>query len=535
MTAAPSKRFSGILHRPPRLWTLLLLSNLTTLALPLTGVWALRLYESALVRQTEAELVAQGGVLAAVYQEALRRATPGAPADAPVPAGRVDPGLAPRQGLDLARDAVLPPLPQAAPAPAPASAISLEAGQAMAPILRGAQGVTLAALRVTDAHGVVVASTGGDLGASLAAWPEVATVLAGARIATTMHRRELVGPLTSGLARTNGIRVFVILPVAAPDHLGVAGTVVVSRSAKTLEDAARGKLGALAALGGALLAAGVVLALALAALITRPLTGIVRQAQSVAAGGEAAPLRHPGTREVADLSAALTRMAATLDQRARYIAAFAAAVSHEFKTPLAALRGAAELLEEDGGDVASPQPERQRLLRIVADSTARLNLLVTRMLDLARADMTRTHAGAPTPIAPILDRLADRYRANGLTVLCTGTTVATTLRADALEAVLVSLLDNALVHAGPGATVTISTASVRGETSIDVQDDGSGITAAHRTRIFDPFFTTARQAGGTGLGLPIARAIMNGAGGSLQLVSADNGAHFVIHLPSRPV
>ena len=156
--------------------------------------------------------------------------------------------------------------------------------------------------------------------------------------------------------------------------------------------------------------------------------------------------------------------------------------------------------------MASPQPERQRLLRIVADSTARLNLLVTRMLDLARADMTRTHTGASIPIAPTLNGLVDRYEASGLTILCTGTAVATTLPADALEAVLVSLLDNALIHAGPGATVTISTAGLRGETSIDVQDDGPGISPAHHARVFDPFFTTARQAGGTGLGLPIARA-----------------------------
>ncbi len=512
----------------PRLVTLLLLSNLTTLALPLTGLWALRLYESALVRQTEAELVAQGGVLAASYQEALRRMAPGAPADPPLPASPLDPGLAPRQGLDLARDAVLPPLPQAASAASPPSAAAREAGRALAPVLRGAQAVTLAALRLTDANGVVVASTGGDLGHSLAAWPEVARVLAGAPVATTMHQRELVGPLTPGLARTNGIRVFVVLPVAAPGHPGVAGAVVVSRSAKTLEDAARGKLGALAALGGVLLAAGTMLALAMAALITRPLTGIVRQAQRVAAGGAAAPLRHPGTREVAELSAALTRMAATLDQRGRYIAAFAASVSHEFKTPLAALRGAAELLEDEAG---AGLPEHRRLLRIVADSTARLNLLVTRMLDLARADMTRPHTGAAIPVGPVLDRVAETYRARGLTILRTGAPATATLPPGALEAVLVSLLDNALAHAGPAAAVQIETTVRPGQASIAVTDDGPGIAAAHRARVFDPFFTTARETGGTGLGLPIARAIVTGAGGSLALVPSETGTRFLVVLP----
>ena len=521
------------LRRPPRLWTLLLLSNLTTLALPLTGLWALRLYESALVRQTEAELVAQASVLAAAYQEALRHAVPQAVSGLPAQMGRLDPDMVPRQGLDLARDAILPPLPAAAPAMALPPAAALAAGRALAPILRGAQRVTLAALRLTDAHGTVVASTGSDLGASLAAWPEVARVLADAPIATTMHRREVVGPLSAGVARTDGIRVFVVLPVIDPGHAGVAGTVVVSRSAKTLEDAARGKLGALAALGGGLLAAGVALALALAALITRPLTGIVRQARRVAAGDEAAPLRHPGTREVADLSAALTRMADTLDKRARYIAAFAASVSHEFKTPLAALGGAAELLEDEDG--ASAAPERQRLLRIVADSTARLNLLVTRMLDLARADMTRPSTGPAMPVDAVLDSVADLYRLRGLTIVRSGDPVNTTLPAHALEAILVSLLDNALIHGGPTATVHMRTVQSPGQPGIEISDDGPGITAAHRSRVFDPFFTTARDSGGTGLGLPIARAILTGAGGGLDLVPTETGARFLMALPDSPM
>lgn len=518
-------------RRPPRLWTLLLLSNLAVLALPLTGLWALRLYESALVRQTEAELVAQGGVLAAAFQEALRREMQGAADDAPPAAGHLDPDRAPHQGLDLARDPVLPPLPAALPAATPAAANAVAAGHALAPVLRGAQAVTLAALRLTDARGVVVASTGGDLGASLAAWPEVTAVLAGAPVATTMHRRELVGPLLGGLSRTVGLRVFVVLPVADPGRTGqVAGTVVVSRSAKTLEDAARGKLGALAVLAAVLLTAGTLLALAMSAIISRPLRRIVRDAQLVAAGGTPGPDARHGTREVADLSAALTRMAAILDRRARYIAAFAASVAHEFKTPLASLRGAAELLEDEAP--AAPPAERQRLLRIVADSTARLDLLVSRMLALARADMTRPDPAVRTELAPILASLAARYRDRGLDVALAGAPVSVCLPADAVDAVLVSLLDNALAHAGNSPRVTLTTSHAAGLARIDVQDTGPGISPANQARAFDPFFTTARAAGGTGLGLAIARAIVTGAGGSLAIVPASTGAHLLLCLPS---
>ena len=193
-------------------------------------------------------------------------------------------------------------------------------------------------------------------------------------------------------------------------------------------------------------------------------------------------------------------MAATLDQRSRYIAAFAASVSHEFKTPLAALRGAAELLEDEAP--AAPQAERRRLLRIVADSASRLDLLVSRMLALARADMTRPDPTVRTELAPLLARLAARYRDWGMAVELAGEPVCVCLSADAMEAVLVSLLDNAAAHADMAARVVLTTAYVAGTARIDVQDNGPGISPANQARAFDPFFTTARAAGGTGLAWP---------------------------------
>jgi len=75
-------RVRGLRVRPPRLWTLLLASNLAVLALPLTGLWAMRLYESALVRQTESELVAQAVVWTAAFRQELRQIAPDA---APAP------------------------------------------------------------------------------------------------------------------------------------------------------------------------------------------------------------------------------------------------------------------------------------------------------------------------------------------------------------------------------------------------------------------------------------------------------------------
>jgi signal transduction histidine kinase len=128
--------------------------------------------------------------------------------------------------------------------------------------------------------------------------------------------------------------------------------------------------------------------------------------------------------------------------------------------------------------------------------------------------------------------MAERYRAQGLTINILGSAAATSLPEDALEAILVSLLDHVQTHAGRHATVRITTACSNAQAQILIEDDGPGISIANQTRIFDPFFTTARTSGGTGLDLPIARAIVAGAGGRIDMLPAQSGARFLVSLPA---
>ena len=515
------------LIRPPRLRTLLLLCNLAVLALPLAGLWAMRLYESALVRQTESELVAQAAVLSGVLREQLRtvpRLEAAAGPAAPTSAALL---LARRPGLDLATDPVLPPQPEDQPGSLPEPAAA-RAGQALTPVLRDVQAITLASLRITDGRGVIVASTGSDLGRSLAAWPEVAQVLAGTGVAAGMHAREAAKAVPGGISRTAGLRVFVAM--AVDDGAGhLVGTVLLSRTPNTLGSALWGKRWPLAALAMALLAGGALLAAGLSRLVTRPLGRVVAQARAVADGGRLTALAHPGTREVAALSQALARMAATLEQRADYIGAFAASVSHEFKTPLAAIRAGAELLE-DYADTLSPT-ERIQLSRRITEGAARLDLLVGRLLELARADMMRADPqGRPgVAIGPLLAGIAARFRATGMAIQADGTGMAAT-SAEAVQAVLTTLVENAASHA-PGAAVRLTGCTAEGRVRVTVADDGPGIAPQHRDSAFEPFFTTARDRGGTGLGLPIARALMTGLGGRVTLQSSTTGAAFLVDLP----
>ncbi len=515
------------MRHAPRLRTVLLLSNLAVLALPVGGLWALRVYESALVRQTESELVAQAAVLAGDMRERLRTAPVSQSAAGPAAPTEAALHLARRPGLDLADDPVLPPQPDDAPGP-PADVAVQAAGTALAPVLRDAQGVTLSSLRITDQAGVIVASTGSDDGHSLAAWPEVAAVLAGAPVATGMHRREPARSVPGGISRVAGLRVFVALPVT-DEAGGVLGAVVLSRTPNTLGSALWGKRGPLAGLLVLLLAGGIGLAAAISRLVTWPLAQVVAQAGIVAAGGSMAPLPQPGTREVAALSVALTRMADTLARRAGTVAGLAAGVSHEFKTPLAAIRGAGELLE-DHADTLAPA-ERARLLRLVGEGADRLDRLVRRLVALARADI----AGA-TPqdrpgiaVAATVLQAASRFQASGMVVACEGDGQAA-IGPDALDAVLTSLLDNAATHA-PGAAVRISVQAAAPWLHIIVADEGPGIPADYRADVFEPFFTTVRDRGGTGLGLPIVRALVAGAGGQVTLLPGVKGTAFRVDLP----
>ena len=503
----------------PRLRSLLLLSNLVVLALPLSGLWALRLYESALIRQTEAELRAQAAVLAGAWRAARG-----------IPPEGLGGGLSPRalevarrRGLDLAYDPILPfaPDPRPGPAPDPAAA---ETGARLLPVLRDTQAVTLAALRLLDAAGVVVASTGQDTGLSLAGLEEVEAARAGQPRAVLRQREKIATHVPQGISRTAGLRVHLAMPVLRGE--AVEAIVLLSRTPATVWQTVIGKLPEIALVALLLLALVAALAALASRLITRPLAAVVRAAQDVAAGGQATLPRLPASavREAEDLAEAIARMTATLEGRATYVRSLAAHVSHEFKTPLAAMRGAAELLAEHG-ETMSPA-ERAGFAARIEEGVARLDRLVRGLLELARADMAG--AGGQAALRPLAEAAAARHPE--LRIRITGEAVAA-IPPEAMATVLDALLGNVLAHAGAGSQVTITLARQDDLAEMVLADDGPGLSAANAVRAFDPFFTTARAQGGTGLGLAIARALVEGAGGTVTLLPAPRGAAFRIRLP----
>ena len=531
-----------------RLRTILLLINLVVLVLPLGSIFVLRIYESALIRQTESELIAQGAVIAAAYQTDYARLAghhdPHAHGDVqsldygnPLlwhpPQNPGNGPWRPRSAqLDLADDKVRPPVPDPAVADTAADPLAQTLGHELTPVLRGAQLYTLAGIRVVDYNGIVVASTSEDLGASLITREEVTRALQGEPVSLLRWRgTEPPTPLES-ISRGAHVSVLVAQPIV---HDGrVLGAVLLVRTPANIKQAILGKRTAL--LRGALVLLLVVLALSLftSLTISRPVHALIEQARRAARGerGAVTPLRHAGTREIHELSETIAAMAGTLESRAAYIRDFAAHVSHEFKTPLTSMQGAVELLREHGAGMSGE--ERERFLGMVAADANRLERLVRRLLELARADVLQPRQ-EQAAIVDIVNAVATRQRELGLEVVVDGQAAGArvAIAAEVLDSILGTLCDNARQHAGVGARVTIryATDPATRQLLIDFSDNGPGISPGNAAKIFEPFFTTARERGGTGLGLSITRSLLAAHGGGIALLPTQQGAAFRLSLP----
>lgn len=460
--------------------TVLVLGSLVLLCLPFAAVTALRIPESELVRRTEQALISQGAVVAAAYRVALGRA---------VDDGRIAPVV---PETDVIEAEVLPPLGRAPPVPGPSTPESRAAGATVQPTMKLAQRVTLAAIRVVNGSGTVVASTlDGEVGRTLAHRPEVSAALQG-RAHSLLRRRHTDNdrPDLDSPSRRSDVRVHLALPIV--DQGETLGAVVLSRTPLSLTKVMYQHRTPLIWAG----AVAVLLALGLA---------------WIAAFRIGDPIRG-------------------LQARSDYLATFASHVSHAFKTPLTSIRGAVELLRDHGDRMT--EAERERFLAMLTSDAERMGRLVDRLLELARADEP-TVDGTSSDAPALLERLARRYEADGLPVSLThGDAVGRVAVApEILESILCVLLDNARQHGGDDVRVTVETERGRAGAIVRIGDDGPGVPPAARETIFDPFVTTASDRGGSGLGLAIARKLAAAHGGRLGLEASPAGARFALQLP----
>jgi two-component system sensor histidine kinase CreC len=503
--------------------------------LPLVGLFFFRLYDNQLIRQTQAELIAQSQVLAAIYAREVeaRRAT-GIALGAEIPLqARPDPKelFAPiTPALDLvADDELLRRRPDARPAPAPADAGYVEIGAKLWPVIMETQRVTLAGFRILDPHGVVIAGRE-EVGQSLAHIEEVATALGGQYRAVLRTRvPDKPPPPIYSFSRGLGVHVFSAMPVIVDNH--VAGVIYTSRTPSNIfqhfyRERTKFMLAALA-----VIVATIVIGLIFSRTITHPMYELIGRAERIGRGERDAfqPLAHYGTREFAQLSRSFLDMAEQLSRRSEYIASFSAHLTHELKSPLTSIKGAAELLLDSLQGEASTltRMEQKTFLSNILGDAERLEIMTQRLRELARAE------GAPqnerAELRMVVAHLTSRFPTRAIAAGgCLDRAIG--MSCEKALIVLSHLTDNAVRHNAKNFTLEAS--PDRASITMTVSNDGDSISEANRDRIFDAFFTTRRDTGGTGMGLSIVKAVMTSHGGSIKLLPTDRGARFELQFPA---
>ena len=221
---------------------------------------------------------------------------------------------------------------------------------------------------------------------------------------------------------------------------------------------------------------------------------------------------------------------------------FVANVSHEFRTPLAALKALVETLED--GALEEPEVARDFLARMHVEVDG-LAQFVEELLELSRIESGQ---GAleirPTDLGAVVAAAAERLRPQaerqGLRLAVDLSPELPTVRADPerIQQVVVNLVHNAVKFTPPGGRVTVSAERRDGGVAVTVADSGVGIAAEALDRLFERFYKAdrARTSGGTGLGLAIAKHIVQAHGGRISAESAGEGrgASFTFTLPLEP-
>ncbi|MBK6895662.1 MAG: HAMP domain-containing histidine kinase [Alphaproteobacteria bacterium] len=506
-----------------RLRTILLIVNIMVFLLPLGGVMFFRLYENALVQQTENELITQAAVLAAVYKnEILKRLTERDSYGVPAEQGsitKVDDYYTPvAPALDLSKTQVLPPRGDGKPGQITAP-FAQEVGQALTPVITEAQKTNLSGIKILDFNGVVVAGRQ-EVGLDLSDVPEVKRALTGNYTSVIRERiSDEPPPALASISRGTGIRVFVALPILDEDR--VLGVVYLSRTPQNILKHMYAEKGKVIIVGLILAGATLLIALLTSSMISRPINRLIDRTERFAAGDSKAlhMKEGGGVQEIELLEESFTRMAHSLTERSEYIRTFAMHVSHEFKTPITAIQGSAELLLDHLDDMDEAK-KRQFLENIISDSD-RLKRLVSRLLELARADNTIISDDDCDP-AGVLQKIRERYNETLKMSLDNKARSNVRISAENLETVLINLCDNALQNGAD--ELQISVREQQDLAVIRLQDNGSGVSTANAAKIFTPFFTTRRQEGGTGIGLGIVTSIIHAYGGAVRLVEGSSGS-----------
>ncbi|MGW2688666.1 ATP-binding protein [Streptomyces sp. NPDC001414] len=260
--------------------------------------------------------------------------------------------------------------------------------------------------------------------------------------------------------------------------------------------------------------------------------------------------RRGGGPEVEELRTAFNTMLEHIDrslavraEAEQRLRRFVADASHELRTPLMSVRGYADLFQYAAAN--APGERDKHLARLRAEA-ARMGVLLDDLLLLARLDAAEVEAPLrleETDLTELVREAADAFRAahagRPLTVTAGPDPVPLRLDPVRVRQVVDNLLTNAAVHTPAGTPVSVTVGTAPGAATVSVADHGPGVPAADRARVFDRFYRVdkarSRDHGGSGLGLSVARALVEAHGGTIELADGPRGTTtFTLTLPAGP-
>ncbi len=278
-----------------------------------------------------------------------------------------------------------------------------------------------------------------------------------------------------------------------------------------------------------------VMSLLVSILLARRLSGPIREMEQathrIAAGDLDVRLDGYPPDEVGRLAESVNRMAERLKHQESARAQFIGEISHDLRTPLTAIKGLlVNLIDES-------QPDTRPSLEVAERETDRLIRLVNQLLDLARwqggrLELTRrpVDVGAITHDAVTLVSGRALHRNISLKTDISPTLPTISADADRLQRVILNLLDNGIKFTPGGGQVTVAVTHQGEEIEISVQDTGPGMSDEELEQVFEPYHRG--QGGGAGLGLTIARAIVEAHGGQMGIESTKGqGSRVYFGLP----
>ncbi len=217
-------------------------------------------------------------------------------------------------------------------------------------------------------------------------------------------------------------------------------------------------------------------------------------------------------------------------------------VSHDLRTPLAVITGAASALLQPEGTL--PAETRHDLTETISEEAQRLNRLVRNLLDMTRIAsgairVTKESQPLEEIVGAALNRLEDALADRPVEVSLPRDLSLVPIDAVLIEQVLINLLENALKYTPKGSPIELSAKMGAGEVIVSVADRGPGIPAAHAEKIFDKFYRLPgeREGSGAGLGLAICRGIVEVHGGRIWVENREGGGtvfRFTIPIEGTP-